>query len=264
MQPFTSSQLRKSFLEYFQQNHHTYLQSSSLIPSDDRSLLFTNSGMVQLKTYYLNYLLPPSLSYTSIQSCLRAGGKHNDLENVGLTARHHTWFEMCGNFSFGAYGKKEAIEFAWNYLTKILCLPAERLMITVYQTDDEAAQIWKQVTGWKDGEITGKIQRKDEKDNFWSMGETGKKINQKVFCQILFIQIVIFIIFDKLYMFSIFIIFVIFCTYFYFIFYIIYFIYFIFYTYFYFIFYTYFLFVGPCGPCSEIYWDQQKEVNGER
>lgn len=163
------SQLRQSFLDYFQTKGHTIVPSASLIPGNDPTLLFTNAGMVPFKETFLGI---ESRSYTqaaSCQRCVRAGGKHNDLENVGYTARHHTFFEMLGNFSFGDYFKREAIFYAWEFLTQVLHIPPKKLWITVYQSDDEAADIWLQ-------EIKidpTRFSRCGEKDNFWAMGDTG-------------------------------------------------------------------------------------------
>jgi alanyl-tRNA synthetase len=164
-----SNQLRTKFLEYFQELNHQLVSSSSLVPADDPTLLFTNAGMVQFKDYFLGKVKAPYLAAVSSQRCVRAGGKHNDLENVGYTARHHTFFEMLGNFSFGAYFKKEAIRYAWNFLTTELKLPPEKLWITVFKDDDEAAAIWL-----NDIKIDpNRFSRCGEKDNFWSMGDTG-------------------------------------------------------------------------------------------
>ncbi len=164
-----SNELRQKFLDYFQKLNHELVPGSSLVPEDDPSLLFTNAGMVQFKDYFLGKKNPSYLAAVSSQGCVRAGGKHNDLENVGYTARHHTFFEMLGNFSFGAYFKKEAIEYAWNFLTKELGLPVEKLWITVYEEDEESANIWL-----NDIKIdSSRFSRCGEKDNFWSMGETG-------------------------------------------------------------------------------------------
>ena len=137
-----SAELRKLFLNYFQEQGHTIVPSSSLVPGNDPTLLFTNAGMVQFKDVFLGL---DSRSYsraTTVQRCVRAGGKHNDLENVGYTARHHTFFEMLGNFSFGDYFKREAIRFAWSFLTQVLKLPKEKLWVTVFEKDDETAEIW--------------------------------------------------------------------------------------------------------------------------
>lgn len=164
-----SSQIRQTFLEFFAARGHTVAPSSSLIPGNDPTLLFTNAGMVPFKDVFLG---TESRSYnraTSAQRCVRAGGKHNDLENVGYTARHHTFFEMLGNFSFGDYFKREAIAYAWEFLTQVLKLPAERLWVTVYQDDDEAANIWLNEVGVS----KDRFSRCGEADNFWSMGDTG-------------------------------------------------------------------------------------------
>jgi alanyl-tRNA synthetase len=165
----TSSEIRASFLEFFRKNGHTVVPSSSLVPGNDPTLLFTNAGMVQFKDVFLG---KDSRSYSraaSAQRCVRAGGKHNDLENVGYTARHHTFFEMLGNFSFGDYFKREAIHFAWNFITGTLGIPKERLWTTVYKEDDEAQRIWTEEIRIDPTRCT----RMGEKSNFWSMGETG-------------------------------------------------------------------------------------------
>jgi alanyl-tRNA synthetase len=165
----TVSQLRQAFLDYFQAKGHTVVPSSPLVPANDPTLLFTNAGMVQFKDIFLGLESPRYTQAVSCQGCVRAGGKHNDLENVGYTARHHTFFEMLGNFSFGDYFKHEAIHFAWEFLTQILHLPPEKLWVTVYQQDDESAAIWL-----KDIKVAPqRFSRCDEKDNFWSMGDTG-------------------------------------------------------------------------------------------
>lgn len=164
-----TNDLRQSFLRYFERNAHSLVPSSSLVPGNDPSLLFTNAGMVQFKDVFLGKETRPYTRATSSQRCVRAGGKHNDLENVGYTARHHTFFEMLGNFSFGDYFKREAIQFAWNYLTQELKLPPEKLWITVFREDDEAADIWLKEIGVD----PKRFSRGDEKDNFWSMGDTG-------------------------------------------------------------------------------------------
>lgn len=164
-----SNELRTKFIEYFKELKHQVVPSSSLVPSNDPTLLFTNAGMVQFKEYFLGSVKPPYLTAVSSQRCVRAGGKHNDLENVGYTARHHTFFEMLGNFSFGEYFKKEAINYAWNFLTQVLKLPPEKLWVTVFKDDDETANIWL-------NEIKvdpNRFSRCGEKDNFWSMGDTG-------------------------------------------------------------------------------------------
>ncbi len=164
-----TAEIREKFLKYFERNGHTIIESSSIVPSNDPTLLFTNAGMVQFKDVFLGNDPRPYSRATTAQKCVRAGGKHNDLENVGFTARHHTFFEMLGNFSFGDYFKKEAIHFAWEFVTQELKLPKDRLYVTVFEKDDEAAEIWeKQEHVAKD-----RIYRFGEKDNFWSMGDTG-------------------------------------------------------------------------------------------
>lgn len=164
-----SKEIRSAFLAYFERHGHAIEPSSSLIPGNDPTLLFTNSGMVQFKDVFLGQ---DKRSYTraaTAQRCVRAGGKHNDLENVGYTARHHTFFEMLGNFSFGDYFKRDAIRLAWNFLTQELKLPPERLWVTVYKDDDEAAAIWLDELGVS----ADRFSRLGEKDNFWQMGDTG-------------------------------------------------------------------------------------------
>ena len=164
-----TSELRAKFLEYFSKNDHEVVDSSPLIPANDDTLLFTNAGMVQFKDVFLGSEKRPYKRATTTQRCIRAGGKHNDLENVGYTLRHHTFFEMLGNFSFGDYFKEEAIKLAWNFLTNELNLDKERLWISVFREDDEAAEIWSS----KIGIDPERIVRLDEEDNFWSMGDTG-------------------------------------------------------------------------------------------
>ncbi len=164
-----TAELRKRFLDYFSNRQHAEVASSSLVPGNDPTLLFTNAGMVQFKDLFLGDEKADYVRATSSQRCVRAGGKHNDLENVGYTARHHTFFEMLGNFSFGDYFKREAIEFAWEFLTKELGLPEEKLWITVYEKDDEAADIWLKDLGVSEERFS----RIGEKDNFWSMGDVG-------------------------------------------------------------------------------------------
>ena len=164
-----ASELRKLFLHYFAKRGHKVVPSSSLVPKNDPTLLFTNAGMVQFKGVFLGEDVRDYKRAVTSQKCVRAGGKHNDLENVGHTARHHTFFEMLGNFSFGDYFKKEAIEFAWEFLTKEVKLPADKLWATVYKDDDEAFELWRTVVGLP----AERIVRLGEKDNFWSMGDTG-------------------------------------------------------------------------------------------
>ena len=165
----TSAEIRQAFLDYFKSKEHTAVESSALLPQNDPTLLFTNAGMVQFKDVFLGAETRPYRRATSSQKCLRAGGKHNDLENVGRTARHHTFFEMLGNFSFGDYFKNDAIAYAWEFITVLAKLPAERLYVTVFQDDDEAFNIWKNDVGVREDRIL----RMGEKDNFWSMGDTG-------------------------------------------------------------------------------------------
>lgn len=163
-----SAEIRKAFLDYFASQQHQIVNSSSLVPGNDPTLLFTNAGMVQFKDVFLGADKRAYSRATSSQRCVRAGGKHNDLENVGYTARHHTFFEMLGNFSFGDYFKREAIQFAWEFLTKVLNLPEEKLWVTVHISDDEAADIWLKELGVS----ADRFSRLDE-DNFWQMGDTG-------------------------------------------------------------------------------------------
>ncbi|HYG54963.1 MAG TPA: alanine--tRNA ligase [Burkholderiales bacterium] len=170
-----SSEIRSSFLEYFKSQGHTIVPSSPLVPANDPTLLFTNSGMVQFKDVFLGQDKRPYVRATSSQRSLRAGGKHNDLENVGYTARHHTFFEMLGNFSFGDYFKKDAIRFAWGLLTKTYGLAPERLWTTVYHTDDEAYELWTKVIGVPPERVVriGDKGQKYQSDNFWQMADTG-------------------------------------------------------------------------------------------
>jgi len=173
----STAALRQKFLDYFAQQGHEVVASSPLVPGNDPTLLFTNAGMVQFKETFLGQETRPYVRATSSQRCVRAGGKHNDLENVGYTARHHTFFEMLGNFSFGDYFKQDAIRFAWEFLTRDLELPKERLWVTVYEEDDEAAKIWIDEIGVapeqliRIGDKPGG--KRYESDNFWSMGDTG-------------------------------------------------------------------------------------------
>ena len=164
-----TSDIRQSFLEFYKSKDHQVVDSSSLIPVNDETLLFTNAGMVQFKDVFLGTDKRKYERATSSQRCIRAGGKHNDLENVGYTLRHHTFFEMLGNFSFGDYFKEDAIKYAWEFLTEVLKLDKEKLWISVYKDDDEAADIWKDIIGVDPKRIV----RLGDEDNFWSMGETG-------------------------------------------------------------------------------------------
>lgn len=171
-----ASEIRSKFLKFFDSKEHTIVPSSSLVPSNDPTLLFTNSGMVQFKDVFTGHDTRPYTRATSSQRCLRAGGKHNDLENVGYTARHHTFFEMLGNFSFGDYFKEKAIEYAWELLTEVYKLPAEKLWVTVYEEDDEAYDIWAKQVGVPEERIIriGDNQgARYASDNFWQMADTG-------------------------------------------------------------------------------------------
>src|SRR5271163_724975 len=165
----TGNDIRQRFLDFFHARGHRVVRSSSLLPANDPTLLFTNAGMNQFKEVFQGLETRDYSRATTSQKCVRAGGKHNDLENVGYTRRHHTFFEMLGNFSFGDYFKAEAIEFAWDLITKDFGIPKDKLYITVFREDDEAERLWQQVAGVpKD-----RIFRLDEKDNFWQMGDTG-------------------------------------------------------------------------------------------
>ena len=164
-----SHSIRQAYLDYFKREGHTIVDSSSLVPDNDPTLLFTNSGMVQFKEAFA---LREDRGYTraaSCQRCIRAGGKHNDLDNVGYTARHHTFFEMLGNFSFGDYFKNEAIRFSWEFLTQVLKLPKDKLWVTIHDSDDEAWDIWVNEIGFD----RDRMSRMGDKDNFWTMGDTG-------------------------------------------------------------------------------------------
>ncbi|MDP3480012.1 MAG: alanine--tRNA ligase, partial [Desulfoprunum sp.] len=163
------NEIRTKFLKYFEDKGHTIVESSSLIPKDDPTLLFTNAGMVQFKTVFMGEDKRPYTTAVTSQRCVRAGGKHNDLENVGYTARHHTFFEMLGNFSFGDYFKEDAIRYAWQFLTIELGLPPEKLWVSVFEDDDEAYGLWERIETLPKGRII----RLGEKDNFWAMGDTG-------------------------------------------------------------------------------------------
>ncbi|MDP7418499.1 MAG: alanine--tRNA ligase, partial [Gammaproteobacteria bacterium] len=164
-----TAELRSLFLDYFAEHKHRVVPSSPLVPGNDPTLLFTNAGMVQFKDVFLGNDQRDYVRAASAQRCVRAGGKHNDLENVGYTARHHTFFEMLGNFSFGDYFKREAIQYAWEFITRRLGIPAELLWVTVFHDDDEAADIWLNEIGID----PARFSRLGEKDNFWSMGDTG-------------------------------------------------------------------------------------------
>src|ERR1035437_2880521 len=166
-----AAEIRRRFLDYFARQHHAIRPSSSLVPVDDPTLLFTNAGMVQFKKVFLGHEPPPdgNRRATTSQKCVRAGGKHNDLEQVGHTARHHTFFEMLGNFSFGDYFKRDAIRFAWEFVTAELRITAEHVRVTFFHEDDEARALWRELSGLPDARIYGL----GEKDNFWQMADTG-------------------------------------------------------------------------------------------
>ena len=163
------NEIRSTFLDYFRKNGHEVVSSSPLVPRNDPTLMFTNAGMVQFKNVFTGLEQSPYSRATTSQKCVRAGGKHNDLDNVGYTARHHTFFEMLGNFSFGDYFKEEAISHAWNLITKEFGLNKDKLLVTVYHTDDDAANFWKKIAGLSDDRII----RIATNDNFWAMGDTG-------------------------------------------------------------------------------------------
>src|SRR5881275_2561042 len=165
----TAAEIRESFLRFFEERGHRRVKSGSLVPANDPTLLFTNAGMNQFKDVFTGLETRDYKRATTSQKCVRAGGKHNDLDNVGYTRRHLTFFEMLGNFSFGDYFKAEAIDFAWDLITKDYGLPKEKLYVTVFREDDEAEELWQKVAGVP----KGRIFRLDEKDNFWQMGETG-------------------------------------------------------------------------------------------
>ena len=169
MKQILLTDVRSKFLEYFKKNNHQVVESSNLVPNNDPTLMFTNSGMVQFKNVFTGLEKKPFKTATTSQKCVRAGGKHNDLENVGYTPRHHTFFEMLGNFSFGDYFKEQAITHAWNLLTKDFSLPKEKLLVTVYHEDEDSFNLWKKIAGLSEDKII-KIKTFD---NFWSMGDTG-------------------------------------------------------------------------------------------
>ena len=164
-----TGEIRNAFLKYFETKGHHLVDSSPLIPKDDPTLLFTNAGMVQFKDYFLGQKQPPYKRAASSQRCVRAGGKHNDLDNVGFTARHHTFFEMLGNFSFGDYFKEEAIDYSWELLTTVFKIPESKLWVTVLEGDDESANIWIK----KIGVPKERVIYCGKNDNFWMMGDTG-------------------------------------------------------------------------------------------
>ena len=165
----TGDELRKKFLDYFGRNGHRKVKSDSLVPAGDPTLMFTNAGMVQFKNVFTGEDRRNYSRAASSQKCMRVSGKHNDLEQVGYTARHHTFFEMLGNFSFGDYFKEEAIRFGWEFLVDEMDLPGDRLWVSVYHEDEEAHRIWNEAIGIPESRIL----RLGEKDNFWSMGDTG-------------------------------------------------------------------------------------------
>src|SRR5438067_1419035 len=166
--PWKAADIREAFLRFFEERGHRRVKSSSLVPQSDPTLLFTNAGMNQFKDVFTGRETREYKRAVSSQKCVRAGGKHNDLENVGFTARHHTFFEMLGNFSFGDYFKKEAIAWAWEFVNRTLALPADRLAVTVFRDDDEADALWRSIGVRKE-----RIFRLGEKDTFWAMGPTG-------------------------------------------------------------------------------------------
>jgi alanyl-tRNA synthetase len=167
--PLSSREIRSAFLRFFEERGHRVVASGSLVPEGDPTLLFTNAGMVPFKRVFTGEESRDYKRAASSQKCMRVSGKHNDLENVGRTARHHTFFEMLGNFSFGDYFKPEAIAWAWELLTQQFAIPAERLAVTVFREDDEAERIWRDEVGVPANRIT----RMGEADNFWAMGDTG-------------------------------------------------------------------------------------------
>ncbi|MEC8622601.1 MAG: alanine--tRNA ligase-related protein, partial [Pseudomonadota bacterium] len=165
----STNDIRTTFLNFFKKNQHEEINSSPLVPQNDPTLLFTNAGMVQFKNIFTGLEKRDYVRATTSQKCVRAGGKHNDLENVGYTARHHTFFEMLGNFSFGDYFKDVAIELAWELITKEFQIPQSKLLVTVFHEDDDAYNLWKKIAGLRDSSII----RISSSDNFWSMGDAG-------------------------------------------------------------------------------------------
>ena len=165
----STNDIRSLFLDYFSEHNHEVVPSSLLVPQNDPTLMFANAGMVQFKNIFTGQETRDYVRATTSQKCVRAGGKHNDLENVGYTARHHTFFEMLGNFSFGDYFKEQAIQLAWDLITKEYALPKEKLLVTVFSEDNQAFELWKKIGGLSED----KIIRIPTQDNFWSMGETG-------------------------------------------------------------------------------------------
>src|SRR5205809_5364424 len=165
----STNDIRRSFLDHFAGEGHSIVPSAPLVPQNDPTLMFVNAGMVPFKNVFTGLETRPYKTASSSQKCVRAGGKHNDLDNVGYTARHHTFFEMLGNFSFGDYFKDRAIELAWNLITREFDLPAERLLVTVFSEDDQAFDLWRKISGLPES----KILRMATADNFWAMGDTG-------------------------------------------------------------------------------------------
>ena len=164
-----SESIRNAFLNFFEKQNHTLVESSPVVPENDPSLLFTNAGMVQFKEWFTGEQSPKYKNVVSSQKCIRAGGKHNDLNNVGYTPRHHTFFEMLGNFSFGSYFKEQAIYLAWEFLIRELKLKKEKIFISVYNKDEESEKLWKKISGFSQS----KIIKISSSDNFWSMGDSG-------------------------------------------------------------------------------------------
>ncbi len=165
----TVNDIRNEFLKFFMGKGHEHVPSSPLVPQNDPTLMFANSGMVQFKNVFTGVEKRPYSRATTAQKSVRAGGKHNDLDNVGYTARHHTFFEMMGNFSFGDYFKEEAISYAWELVSKVYGMPQDKLLVTVHTSDEEAATLWRKIAGFPDN----KIIRIPTNDNFWMMGDTG-------------------------------------------------------------------------------------------